>query len=220
MRKRNIGFAAAIIAVFAVAGIIGVAAQTPEGNDPASSPMSSFISTLAVNLGIGEDQLKSAIKITANQEIDAAVQDGRATQDQADKLKERIANEEVGGLRSILRQALARHHRASTDPRWPSRAMVLTSVADLLNVNPRELIAELRTGKSIAQLASDPNIGEDQLKQAILDKAEVLLQQAVTNGRITTDQKGAKLAQLVSRLDEVIRASWPDKASTAPTASP
>ena len=39
----------------------------------------------------------------------------------------------------------------------------------------------------------------------------MLLEQTVTNGRITTDQKGAKLAQLASRLDEVIHASWPDK---------
>src|SRR5687767_9362789 len=90
-RRRNIILALAAAATLTLAAVIGVAAQTPDkpGQDD-------YIAKLAANLGIGSDQLKTALQKTATQMIDEALASGKITQTQADQAKQRIAN--GGGL--------------------------------------------------------------------------------------------------------------------------
>src|SRR3972149_407809 len=86
-----------VIAAMAALGLgavaIGGAITSAQEGD--GGPIGTFIAKLAEKLGVSEDELKTAIKDTRIEMIDEAVADGRLTQEQADRLKERV---EEGGI--------------------------------------------------------------------------------------------------------------------------
>ncbi|MFN8514502.1 MAG: hypothetical protein U0841_18315 [Chloroflexia bacterium] len=94
LRKRMIALVgglsmALLLAVAAVSASGASAANTATGTD--------FLSKLAANLGIGQDQLTSAVKQTNLQLIDEAVAAGTMTADQAQAARDRVNNSTDGG---------------------------------------------------------------------------------------------------------------------------
>ena len=76
------------------------------------------------------------------------------------------------------------------------RAVVLRAAATYIGITPRALVAELRTGKSLAQVATANGKTVAGLKQAILAAVDARLSRAVAAGRITAEQKSRRLARL------------------------
>lgn len=74
----------AAVVVLAVAGGGVVLAQSGTEGD------NSFLDRVAEKLGIEPDQLEQAIRDTRNEDVDAAVERGDLTQEEADRLKERL----------------------------------------------------------------------------------------------------------------------------------
>ncbi len=218
MRKRRVLIAALAAAALVVLAIVGVAAQSPSSSGETPSAIT-FLSRLVANLGIGEDQLRSAIKTTAGEEIDAALQDGKLTQEQVDRFKQRLAADDGAGM-GALKRAFGSRHPRPIHHMQRAGAHIIGLVADLFGTERQDVFSELRAGKSLAQLAQEHGIGEDQLKQVILDNAEQSLGQALANGRITADQKDAKLSQLSSHLDVLIHAIRRMKQPLAPSLTP
>ena len=88
------------------------------------------------------------------------------------------------------------------------RPLILRAAASYIGVTPRALVAELRTGKSLAQVASAHGKTVDGLKQAILAAVDRRLSRAVAAGRITAEQKSRRLARFESRLDRLVSRVW------------
>lgn len=90
MRGRRWLLAGVVATGLVVAGGGAVLAQSADGDG------STFLDRVAQKLGIGSDDLENAIRDTRNEDIDAAVERGDLTQEQADRLKEKLDSIEDG----------------------------------------------------------------------------------------------------------------------------
>src|SRR5437870_8709967 len=90
------GAAAIALAVALGAGTLVMAQQSDQGTG------TSFLDRVAQKLGIDTPKLQDAVKSAANDEVDAAVQRGDLTQQQADKIKQQIANGKLPGFNGPL----------------------------------------------------------------------------------------------------------------------
>ena len=80
---------AATVAGLAVAG--GGAAVAASQNDSSSS----FFDSLAQHLGISSEELEDAARAAALDQVDAALEEGRITEGQAEELRSRIESGEL-----------------------------------------------------------------------------------------------------------------------------
>lgn len=92
LRKRMI----ALVGTLGLTLLVAVAAVTATGVSAAGTG-TDFLSKLAANLGIGQDQLTDAVKQTNLQLIDEAVAAGTMTEEQAQAARDRVNNSTDGG---------------------------------------------------------------------------------------------------------------------------
>ena len=191
--RRHIALAAALVAVATLAFGAGAAsaADTPTLGD-----------AVAARLGITGDQLRTAFKAELNSRIDAAVAAGKLTPEQGAKLKERLADAKGLGLR--IRGRLA-HHQQAFVHRLRVRTHRLGPAAGYLGITPQELRTELRSGKSLAEIATAHGKTVDGLVDAITAKAKERLDKAVANGRLTRQRADEILARLTDAVEKAVQ---------------
>lgn len=184
---------AAFVVIASTAAALAVTSSTA-----ADGP--SLADDVAARLGISADRLREAFRDALDARIDAAVDAGKLTPDQAAKLKKRL--EHAKGLGTQIRNGLARHRHAFL-PRPHARLHAHGAAATYLGLSPRELGAELRDGKSLAEIAAAQGKSVEGLVDAMLVHAKARLDKAVESGRLTrerTDQILGRLADAVERL--------------------
>jgi hypothetical protein len=159
---------------------------------------------------VSTDQLTEALKGAAQDRVDAAVKAGRLTQDQADKLKQRIAQANglplIGGPR--LGPGVLGLRRGFGGPAF-GPVGELGAAAKYLGLTPRKLFSELRDGKSLADLASDQGKSVDGLKLALKAAETARLDAAVKAGRLTDAERAQIQSELDQRLDDLINGTPP-----------
>lgn len=94
--------------------------------------------------------------------------------------------------------------------------MVIRRVARSLGLTPRALLTELRTGKSIAEIAQARNVSLADLRSAVLDPFAQRLDKAVRDARVTRAQADQRLAKLETRIDALFTHKWHVKAGATP----
>lgn len=117
--------------------------------------------------------------------LDAAVANGRITQAQADAAYARAGER--------LPQMMARVPGAGQGVR-PILKIAKASVqeaARVIGIAPRDLAAELRSGKTVAQVATANGVDPATVVADLTTAANGKIDQAVTDGKLTADQ-GAK----------------------------
>jgi hypothetical protein len=191
-RKLALGGVAAALLVVGVAG--GVAAQTPT---PAGPP-AAFEDALAGKLGKTPDELRAAIVAAQKELVARALQEGRLTPQQAERLNLRLdQGKGAGALRA---------------PKLPARPAFKLNpaqeAATFLGVTTRELAQELRAGKSLAEIAVAKGKTRDDLKAFVNGRVE----RAVQDGQLTASQA----ARLKQRVDTAIDLKRPAKPARQP----
>lgn len=138
--------------------------------------------------------LKAAMLAAAKAKLDAAAsagkvsaQQGQARLARAERLIDRIINGRLGAAKQ----------RAG-------KSRLLTVSARYIGLSPKTLKAELKAGKSLAQVAAAHGKTAAGLKEALLKPMKAKLARAVASGRVTAASVDAKLARLSSRLDALI----------------
>ncbi len=205
IKKRIITLAA--VAIIAATGLAAAAtvisAQEPDGTpdttkqEKRTERRDNFLGKVAGKLDVTLDELKGAFKSAATEAVDDALAAGKITQSQADAAKSRIESGDGGGLRRLRgahgarREAIAQKVRAS----------VVQSTADALNMTPEDLRAEIKSGKSIAEVAG-ANI--DAVKTQIIEDAQTKLDAAVAGGKLTQAQADKALEALTNNLDKIV----------------
>ncbi len=187
----------ALVAALAAVVALGTAVATATAAD---SP--SLADDVAARLGVTPDKLRTAFRDALAARIDAAVQSGKLTPEQGAKLKERLANAKGLGLR--LRGRLAMKH-----PRLVhgihARAHRLGAVAKYLDMTPQELRSELRSGKSLAQIATAHGKTVDGLVDALVAPAKARLDKAVEKGRLTRERADQILQRLTDDVEKAVQ---------------
>ena len=187
----------ALFAVLAAVAALGLAAGTARAADGPT-----IVDDVAARLGTTPEKLRTAFREALAARIDAAVKAGKLTPEQGAKLKERLADAKGLGLR--LRGRLAHHQRAFVHG-IRLRTHRLGPLASYLGITPQELRSELRSGKSLAQIATAHGKTVDGLVGAITQKAKERLDKAVANGKLTRERADQILARLTDAVEQAVQ---------------
>lgn len=154
------------------------------------------LAQIAAAHGKSVDGLEAAMLAALRTKLDAAVSAGKLTSAQeqaklarAEKLVERLVNSKLA---------------AKTGKRPGAEAALLKVSANYIGVSQKALAAELKAGKSLAQVAAARGKTAAGLKEALFKPLKARLDRAVASGRITAAQAQARLDKLSARLDRLI----------------
>jgi DNA-binding CsgD family transcriptional regulator len=101
-----------------------------------------------------------------------------------------------GAMKSPTRAATAQHRFV--------RHGVFRAVSDYVGLTPRQLFRQLRSGKSLAEIATAQGKTVEGLKSAILSAVKARLDLVVTANRITSAQEQTFLDRVQARLDTLV----------------
>jgi 3-hydroxyacyl-CoA dehydrogenase len=204
MKRKRMVFVAGAVALVALLAIGGVATVFAAGSTTTSgtSRGQEFLNRLANNLGITPDKLQQGLKTTADQEIDNAVANGRITQDQANKAKQNVDN--GNGL-----SAFTRFFGRRIQDRDLLRFGTWNDLASELGMSPQDLSSQLKAGKTLKQIISDQNKTVDDVVNAVAAKVQQTLDAQVTAGKLSQSREATILANLKTRLTDVINNGGP-----------
>ena len=138
--------------------------------------------------------------------LEAAVKAGKLTQAQADKIKKQVQQNggPPGSAATCGPSARAADRTSSTvgpgGPGGPIHAGI-DAAAKYLGLTDQQLLDQIKSGKSLADIAGDKNKPVDGLKSAIKDSVKSDLDSDVKAGRLTQSQENDILGKLDSRLD-------------------
>jgi hypothetical protein len=116
--------------------------------------------------------------------LDGLVQNSTISQDQEDKIIQ--AFKDAKPEKQPKTGPLGRRGRA-IGPGGIVKDMVDVA-ANTIGVQPSDLANELKNGKSVADVAKDHSVDPQTVVQAIVDAGNAKVDQAVTNGKITSTQ--------------------------------
>jgi uncharacterized protein (UPF0254 family) len=184
------GAAALVIGVAAVS-----AAPSPSPSGTGSTNYAQvFVDKLAGILHLNRAQTQDALKQAQLQTVDQMLKDGRITQAQADAMKARInAGNGLGAVRGFGR-GFGGVGADRTLLRDVTTAE-LNAAAGALHLSAADLQAQLKSGKSLADLEKAANVPDATVKAAMKAAAKAVLDKAVKAGTITQDQENAVLAR-------------------------
>jgi hypothetical protein len=188
--------AAGAVAALAVAGG-GVAIGATQFGSPKEESQA-VVADAAKQLGIEPAKLSAALQKALEDRVDAAVAAGRLSKAEGDELKTRI---ESGELPLLFAGG---PHRGLHHP-GPS----LDVVATYLGLTHDELRTELRSGKTLAQIATAHGKTADGLVQALYDVKKKTLDAAVSAGRLTQSDEDSLLAGLKQRITDFVNGRFP-----------
>jgi hypothetical protein len=203
--KRYVLVSAAVLA----AGAGGGAAIAASGGDERQQTEQSILDDAAKRLNVTPDALRSALGAAEDAQLDQAVKSGKLTQDQADAIKKRRAQDGtvLGGT-----GAGGGPHPAFGGPGLRFKGGpggALDAAATALGLKLDDLQTKLRAGKSIADVAKDQGKSLDDVKAAITAGVTKELDQAVTEKKLTSAQRDAALKQLTDHLDDLVDGKGP-----------
>ena len=197
------GGAALLAVVLAGGAIAATRAFSPREERQA------VINDAAEQLGVEPQALSDALKHALKNRVDAAVNDGRLTREQATRLKERID----AGDAPLFGLIPGRRFGAGPGFR-PERMHGLfhakfEAAARYLGMTRGQLREALGNGRSLAQIAKDRGKSVDGLVDALVDEAGKSLDRAVENGRITEAEKKEMLSGLRERITDLVNGRFP-----------
>lgn len=208
--------AAAAGAVTAMAAVVGTGAVLALDRDgggsssqalaAASSPQdaSAFLKQLALNLGIDEQALTDAIKQTNLDMVDQALANGDISQDDADRLKEKI---EAGGTHLFsFGVPFGKHGGPGHEfGPFPGPGNLLDGVATFLGTTDEQLRTDL-ADKTLAEVAEAHGKTRDELEAFVTGKANAAIDAAVAADKLTSDEGAAAKQRFADSVDKLLDA--------------
>jgi len=193
--RRIVVAALAIVLVGAalIGGSIGLAVA--QGED---GPVRTFLGRVAEKLGIGEDELRSAVTEVQQDIINEQVAGGTLTAEQGERLRERVEN---GGLLGPLDRFGIRAH-----VRNQVGGLTVETAATVLDMEPEDLLAELKDGKTLAEVAKEQGMSVEEFTTESLAQVEQELAALVAEGKITDEQANAISERIEENIDRIVNA--------------
>jgi hypothetical protein len=198
---------ATLVAILGVAAVGAVAyAQDDESGGPFDFG-ARFREAIAGILGISVEEYDAAVEKAQEQIVGEALEEGWLTEDQAEKMQERM--EQGFGPRG-MGKGFMMPHKGFMGRGGDS---LLDVAAEKLDLSVEDLRAELRDGKTIADLAQEKGVDPQEIVDAFLVQLEESLQQAVEYGDLTQNQADWMLEKaaesLPDRLEDTCQGRFP-----------
>jgi hypothetical protein len=177
-----------------------VLAQATGQPGPASRMMSYgkvFVQKLAQTLGVDQAKLEAAMKTAGNATIDEALNKQEITKAQADALKARVQAGgygffSPGGMDGRSGRDAGRNGGPIAD-RMAGRAALMDATAKALGLSSEALFMQLRSGKSITEIAAAQKVDVKTVQAAMLAAYKTQLEAAVKAGKLTQAQADERL---------------------------
>jgi len=202
-KKLRIGaiLLAVVIVTVAIAGVSF--ASSSQSNETAVSDLcQSFISKLAANLGVDQDKVTAALEATKKQMLDEAVQQGKITQEQADKISSSVKGGLCGGfgyLNGKFRGQGNFKGEGFKGHGYGIKGRNLDDIANVLGMTTDELNAEIQSGKNIGQIVTECGMTVEEFHEKMLELKKAEISQAVADGKMTQEQADKILQKLEQR---------------------
>jgi hypothetical protein len=200
MARRRVVVGMVALAVAAFAGGAYAATQSSTNSRQA------FLDDVAKRLNVTPAQLESAIKGAFLDRLNAAVKAGTLTQAQATQIEQRL--QQTGTIPFFGPRALGGGlGRFFFAPRGPTLRMrlgkggALAAAAGYLGLTRAQLMKDLASGQTFAQIAKAQGKSLQGLESAVLAAFRSRLDSAVAAGRITKAQEQQLLNGLSARID-------------------
>jgi uncharacterized protein (DUF433 family) len=145
-----------------------------------------------------------ALVAAGNQRIDTAVTNGRIDADRAATIKERLPRRAERLVNGDVERRTARH-KARRHARRGAFALAATTIG----VEPKELAAQVRDGKSVADVARDHDVEPQAVVDAIVTAASERIDRAVAKGRIDADRAAQLKERVAARVADRIERTRP-----------
>jgi predicted DNA-binding protein YlxM (UPF0122 family) len=144
------------------------------------------VAEVAEAQGVDTQAIVDAVNAEIEQWVQEAVAEGRLTQEQADRILESLAD--ADGERLLgLAMPFGPHMRGGFGRGWGGPGGALDAAAEVLGMEPEELMAELREGKTLAEIAEEKGVDLQAVEDAMLAHVEETLQQAEEDGTLTPE---------------------------------
>jgi len=185
-------------------------------NDSGSGASQTFLNDVAKRLKVTPAQLHSALQGAFFDRLDAAVAAGRLTKAQAARIKQQVQNDPnfplgfghlgFAGPPGGFRGPPGGFGGPPGGPgeRHGLHGGLLPAAAKYLALSNTQLMTQLASGKTLAQLANKPGKSAAGLKQALTAAFKAKLDRAVAAKRLTSSQEQQLLSRWRSRLDQLI----------------
>ncbi len=205
-RKLAIGATGSVLLAGAGGAVAVAATQSGSGRQ-------AYIDDVAKHLNVSPSALTAAIKAAQDEQIEAAVAAGHLTQPEADALKQRIQQSGSGPFfgRGF---GFGRPHRfggpggfgVPGGPGGFGGGGVGVSAAQYLGISQATLQNDLKSGKSLAQIAASiPGKSVEGLEAAVTAQEKTLLAKAVSSGWITSQDEQERLADFSSHIGALLQ---------------
>jgi uncharacterized SAM-binding protein YcdF (DUF218 family) len=173
-KSRIVGILLALALI--VCAVTGTAFATTDKQDDSSRAnlYQDFVAKLAANLGIDQDKVTAAIEATKKQMLDEAVQQGKITQEQADKI---AARKDRGFCGFGFGEGKMGH-----------RSRNLDGIANILGITSEQLKAELESGKDMKDILTEHGLTMEQFREKMQEQRKAEIERDVAEGKITREQ--------------------------------
>ena len=158
--------------------------QTAAGTPPATNPYcQQYLQDLAQRLNVSVSTLQQDKLASSEDVLNQLVKDGKLTQSQADGIKRRLTSHRAcsgNGFhwqRAIINQFLAKY-----------RSDMASDVAQGLHLSTNQLVTELKSGKSLNNIATTQHVTAAQLHTIVTNAVHDALNKAVSAGDLTQAQ--------------------------------
>ena len=199
-----LGAGGALIVAALVGGTLIGSALAQSSPNPAPSTAKgaaycqTFLDTFASKLGVSTDALLPAAKAAATAAVDAAVAAGDLTAEVGTEIKTRIAAANGDGC-ALLGARFG--HFGQKVGRHIFSGDLLDAAAGALKLSTDALTTELRSGKSLKEIATTHTVDYATVSKAVLDAAKADLDKAVAAGKLTQARADAMLSNLSGALE-------------------
>jgi hypothetical protein len=183
----------------ALAAVLGGGAAVAATQLSPTEESDAIVEDAAKQLGVSADKLDAALKQALENRVDAAVEAGMLTEAQAAELKQRIEAGDVPLLGVGPGPGLHRSHHGFVD---------FAAAAEYLGMTEANLHASLEDGETLAEIAKANGKTAAGLADALVAAARADLDEKVAAGRLTTAQRTSILADLESRIDDVVNGEF------------
>jgi len=206
---------AMLVAILGVAAV-GTVVFAQDTQDQPPTPFdfaAKFREAIASALGITVDQFDAAVEKAQNQVVDEAATEGWLTDQQAEVLKWRLDQQPEGGMwgfgkgfGDLGRFGFGRRMGGFLGGFGGDN--LLSIAANELDMSLTDLLNELQSGKTIADVAGENGVDTQVIIDAALAQLQTRLTEAVTNGNMTQTQADYLLAQAKTRITNELDSTW------------
>ena len=193
LKLKIAGGTAALAAVVGVGGAVAATQLSPTEESDA------IVADAAKQLGVSPDKLDAALKQALENRVDAALAAGTITAAQATELKQRIEDGDV----PLVGMGPGLGHRGGHHG-----FVDFSTAAGYLGLTEAQLRTKLEDGDTLAEVAKAQGKTAAGLVDALVAAAKTDLDEQVTAGRITAAQRTSILADIESRLDDVVNGEF------------